>query len=69
MTLSEVNGFVIGPKAFSTSLETAKTVSQELFRLESGTLGYGQVGGYASGATATAFEFAERAGRFVLGIP
>ncbi len=67
MTLSEVNGFVIGPRAFSSSLETAKTVSQELFRLESGTLGYAQAGGYATEATAAAFEFAEQAGKFVLG--
>jgi hypothetical protein len=68
MTLGEVNGFVLGPKAFASPLELARTLSQELFRLQSGTLGYSQAGAYATQATQAAFEFAQRAGAYVLGL-
>ena len=38
MTLGEANGFVLGPGAFASPLETASTIAQELFRLGSRTL-------------------------------
>jgi hypothetical protein len=66
MTLREVNGFVMGSRAFSSPPETARAVSQELYRLQSGTLGVGQVGSNATDATRAAFGFAQRAGSYLV---
>jgi hypothetical protein len=66
MSLGELNGFVLGPRAFATPLELARTVGHELFRLQSGTLGYGEAGAYAARATQAAYEFAQRAGQIIL---
>jgi hypothetical protein len=67
MTLAEDNGFVMGPRAFASAAETARTIAHELFRLESGTLGYAEAGSYAREATRAALDFAERAGAYIAG--
>ncbi len=67
MTLGQLNGFILGPRAFASNLELARTLAQELFRLRSGTLGYAEAGAYASEATQAAFQFAQRVGDYILG--
>jgi hypothetical protein len=67
MTIGEANAFVLGPRAFASPLETAKTIGHELFRLQSGTLGYAEAGQYSRVATDAAYGFAERAGSYILG--
>lgn len=47
----------------------AMTLGQELFRLRSGTLGYGEASSYATRATQEAYDFAQRAGTYILGSP
>ena len=65
MTMFEDNGFLLGPKAFSTREETVKTVFQEMYRLRMSSIaGVGYPGG-ASGPVASetfdASDFADRA--------
>ena len=61
------NGFVIGPKAFVSYLEVAKTVLHELYRLAtSQSQVIGVTAELAAQETKAAYEFAERAVEFAL---
>jgi len=69
MSLAEINGFLLGPRAFASPAELARTVAHELYRLQSGTLGYAEAGAYATRTTQAAFEFAQRAAPYLPGVP
>lgn len=61
MTMFGENGFLIGREAFTSEAELGKTVLHELYRLQTSASASGVSGGLATGETAAAFSFAERA--------
>jgi hypothetical protein len=62
MTLFGENGFVMGPRAFTSRLETVKTVLQELFRLRTSDIaGAAAADGSVAAETEAAHAFADKA--------
>ena len=66
MTWGHEGGIVLGPTAFYSTRELARTVLGELFQLEAGHTGAAAAGGAANEAEAARFaEWAAKLGRFL----
>jgi hypothetical protein len=61
MTLAGENGFILGPRAFASREDLARTVLQELFRLDHGEAGSAVDKQRALRRTRAAQRFTERA--------
>jgi RHS repeat-associated protein len=59
MTLFEEGGFVLGPAAFQSEEELARTLLHELYRLNTSAAAGGVSGGLARAETDAAFDFAK----------
>lgn len=66
-TLFGEHGFVIGPQAFTSESELAKTVAHESYRLATSQSAGGVSGPMATDETQAAFNFAEKTWKFVMG--
>jgi hypothetical protein len=69
MTLFGENGFVIGRGALASDAELAKTIAHESYRLATSQSAGSQGAGLAKAETDAAFNFDERVGRYVMGLP
>lgn len=61
MTMSAVEGFILGPEAMASSKEVAKTFLHETYRLRMGQSASGAGSGQVADFTQAAHAFAERA--------
>jgi hypothetical protein len=67
MTLFGEHGFIVGPEAFQSEEELAKTIAHESFRLATSTSSGGVPGRLVLSETIDAAAFAEKAWKWILG--